>query len=215
MASGTSETSSFANSAQSLRVCRRPSDSRRAMFWPTVQPNCCRPCANAVRRACPSVSSALDGGEHADPRHPRRLLRTRHQRRRRHATETCDKFPTPHAAPTFRRGSAYTVRSRALKGSRELLSALGQKQTFAVQNGMSALPPIADMGADSVENVRFVPISHIGVLIRSTSAAGKFMHSRWRLCLQSLTSHVPFSMCSFHLTECSRRLDLSVHGPFR
>jgi hypothetical protein len=27
------------------------------------------------------------------------------------------------------------------------MSALGQKQTFAVQNGMSALPPKADMGA--------------------------------------------------------------------
>ena len=26
------------------------------------------------------------------------------------------------------------------------MSALGQKQTFAVQNGMSALPPKADMG---------------------------------------------------------------------
>ena len=26
------------------------------------------------------------------------------------------------------------------------MSALGQKQTFAVQNGMSALPPIADIG---------------------------------------------------------------------
>ena len=25
------------------------------------------------------------------------------------------------------------------------MSALGQKQTFAVQNGMSALPPIADI----------------------------------------------------------------------
>src|SRR5258708_39791883 len=28
------------------------------MFCPTVQPNCCKPCANAVRRACPSASSA-------------------------------------------------------------------------------------------------------------------------------------------------------------
>jgi hypothetical protein len=27
-----------------------------------------------------------------------------------------------------------------------LMSALGQKQTFAVQKGMSALPPIADIG---------------------------------------------------------------------
>ena len=40
------------------------------------------------------------------------------------------------------------------------MSALGQKQTFAMQNGMSALPPIADMcGAPA--HVRFVPIADI------------------------------------------------------
>jgi hypothetical protein len=36
------------------------------------------------------------------------------------------------------------------------MSALGQKQTFAVQNGMSALPPKADIHSDG-SNVRFVP----------------------------------------------------------
>ena len=41
------------------------------------------------------------------------------------------------------------------------MSALGQKQTFAVQKRMSALPPIADMyGAK--RDVRFVPIADIG-----------------------------------------------------
>ena len=40
------------------------------------------------------------------------------------------------------------------------MSALGQKKTFAVQNVMSALPPIADMsGAKS--DVRFVPEADI------------------------------------------------------
>ena len=40
------------------------------------------------------------------------------------------------------------------------MSALGQKQTFAVQNVMSALTPKADMcGATS--DVRFVPIADI------------------------------------------------------
>jgi hypothetical protein len=40
------------------------------------------------------------------------------------------------------------------------MSALGQKQTYAVQNGMSALPPKADMcGATS--DVRFGPIADI------------------------------------------------------
>jgi hypothetical protein len=36
------------------------------------------------------------------------------------------------------------------------MSALGQKQTFAVQKAMSALPPKADIGTQS-RNVRFVP----------------------------------------------------------
>ena len=36
------------------------------------------------------------------------------------------------------------------------MSALGQKRTFAVQNGMSALPPIADM-CGALAYVCFVP----------------------------------------------------------
>jgi hypothetical protein len=38
------------------------------------------------------------------------------------------------------------------------MSALGQKQTCAVQLAMSALPPIADI-RDAKGNVRFVPCS--------------------------------------------------------
>ena len=38
------------------------------------------------------------------------------------------------------------------------MSALGQKRTFAVQNGMSALPPKADM-CSATRYVRFVPIA--------------------------------------------------------
>ena len=40
------------------------------------------------------------------------------------------------------------------------MSALGQKRTFAVQKGMSALPPKADM-CGATRNVRFVPIADI------------------------------------------------------
>ena len=36
------------------------------------------------------------------------------------------------------------------------MSALGQKQTFAAQQGMSALPPKADM-CSATRDVRFVP----------------------------------------------------------
>ena len=38
------------------------------------------------------------------------------------------------------------------------MSALGHKQTFAVQKRMSALPPIADM-CSALADVRFVPIA--------------------------------------------------------
>ena len=40
------------------------------------------------------------------------------------------------------------------------MSALGHKRTFAVQNGMSALPPIADI-CSAQAHVRFVPIADI------------------------------------------------------
>ena len=40
------------------------------------------------------------------------------------------------------------------------MSALGQKQTCALQNVMSALPPKADM-CSALANVCFVPISDI------------------------------------------------------
>jgi hypothetical protein len=40
------------------------------------------------------------------------------------------------------------------------MSALGHKRTFAVQNGMSALPPKADM-CGALVHVRFVPIADI------------------------------------------------------
>ena len=41
------------------------------------------------------------------------------------------------------------------------MSALGHKQTFAMQKGMSALPPKADICSAPVY-VRFVPIADIG-----------------------------------------------------
>ena len=40
------------------------------------------------------------------------------------------------------------------------MSALGHKRTCAVQKGMSALPPIADMGS-ATRYVRFVPKADI------------------------------------------------------
>ena len=42
------------------------------------------------------------------------------------------------------------------------MSALGQKQTFAVHNGVSALHPKADM-CSATRHVRFVPIADIAL----------------------------------------------------
>ena len=44
------------------------------------------------------------------------------------------------------------------------MSALGQKRTFAVQNAMSALPPIADM-CGATRDVRYVPIADIASFV--------------------------------------------------
>ena len=52
------------------------------------------------------------------------------------------------------------VRSRQACLIQRGMSALGQKQTFAVQKVMSALPPKADM-CGALAHVRFVPIADI------------------------------------------------------
>jgi hypothetical protein len=51
------------------------------------------------------------------------------------------------------------------------MSALGQKQTYAAQKVMSALPPKADM-CGATRDVRFVPIADILLLIRSARQRG-------------------------------------------
>ena len=64
------------------------------------------------------------------------------------------------------------------------MSALGQKQTFAVQKGVSALPPKADIQASSI-NVRFVPLAdirHISALAKTerpprSGLSEKFHHA--------------------------------------
>ena len=64
------------------------------------------------------------------------------------------------------------------------MSALGQKQTFAVQKGMSALPPKADMCGDVID-VRFVPLAdirHISALAKTerpprSGLSEKFHHA--------------------------------------
>ena len=52
------------------------------------------------------------------------------------------------------------------------MSALGQKQTFAVQNVMSALPPKADM-CSAHADVRFVPIADMAQTTTAINKGGR------------------------------------------
>src|SRR5262249_28753738 len=61
--------------------------------------------------------------------------------------------------------------------SRSDMSALGQKQTYAVQKGMSALPPKADM-CGATRNVRFGPKADIGIF--EDRGRDCLLHSRSR-----------------------------------
>ena len=53
------------------------------------------------------------------------------------------------------------------------MSALGQKQTCAVQNGMSALPPKADM-CGVLAHVCFVPIAELMSVINRAALSNRF-----------------------------------------
>ena len=63
------------------------------------------------------------------------------------------------------------------------MSALGQKQTFAVQKGMSALPPIADM-CGATRDIRFVPIADSEEMSGCAATAGERVASRSAWVLQ-------------------------------
>ena len=52
------------------------------------------------------------------------------------------------------------------------MSALGQKQTCAVQKGMSALPPKADM-CDATRDVRFAPKADLACLFDHFIGSGE------------------------------------------
>ena len=49
------------------------------------------------------------------------------------------------------------------------MSALGHKQTFALRNAMSALPPKADI-CSALAHVRFVPIADMLAICRLTGS---------------------------------------------
>src|SRR5262245_53242657 len=67
------------------------------------------------------------------------------------------------------------------------MSALGQKQTYAVQNGMSALPPKADM-CGALAHVRFGPNSGLSRMLfdQIVSASEERLRNGESECLGSL-----------------------------
>ena len=69
--------------------------------------------------------------------------------------------------------------------------ALGHKRTSAVQEGMSALPPKADM-CGATGHVRFVPIAHIQESLspkKPGTLAGIFLSSHFRNGRPKMSSH--------------------------
>ena len=94
-----------------------------------------------------------EANQHADAPHALRLLRPRSERPRCYRpTEQCDEIAPFHCLPEAQDRASYRFKPQCGKG--RLMSALGHKRTFAVQKGMSALPPKADM-CSATRDVRF------------------------------------------------------------
>src|SRR5262249_36100077 len=66
------------------------------------------------------------------------------ERPRGRATEKCDELAPSHCLPEALDRPSYRFKRSSLRDAS--MSALGQKQTFAVQNGMSAFPLRAKSG---------------------------------------------------------------------
>ena len=86
------------------------------------------------------------------------------------------------------------------------MSALGHKQTYAVQNGMSALPPIADI-CSAQAHVRFVPKADIVPLIEKPNCRPRARFpSRFEIAAQDCMSNDAI------LPSSSRKTKSSVIG---
>src|SRR5262249_51971634 len=100
------------------------------------------------------------GGEHAHAPHALALLRANGKRPPgRRAAKKRDEFAPSHCLTQARDKASYRLKLAHFKGPQPM-SALGQKQIFAVRPGMSVVPPNAEMcGANG--NVRSGPIGDI------------------------------------------------------
>ena len=97
------------------------------------------------------------------------------------------------------------------------MSALGQKQTCAVQKGMSALPPIADM-CSATDDVRFVPIADIDELIRTNrktawrrSLHGTIAYSSGRVFHQTSKARAPINNATTSPVGTKLSLRVNMH----
>jgi hypothetical protein len=92
-----------------------------------------------------------DGGEYANASHPLGLLRTRYDRPcKRGTTEHDEKIASCHGLPEAHGNASYNSQWYPGKAGRKPMSALGQKQTCALQKAVSALHPKADIRAAQI-----------------------------------------------------------------
>ena len=139
---------SASNSAAYLRtLLASPAPQRYSIrtLRPSVQPNSCSPCSNAVLRCCDSGSAVARLMINAP--HPLRLLCAHRERPRCcRASKHFDELAPSHLPSPQRLGTEDRTASNEQTGRgrrrRKPMSALGQKQTCAVHQPLSALPPI-------------------------------------------------------------------------
>ena len=87
------------------------------------------------------------------------------------AEESTEKLAPPHCCPRDSKTRIVSIRASNMEGA---MSALGQKQTHAVQQRMSALPPIATAKADITKKVMStLPLKADMCSARAKSAMGQ------------------------------------------
>src|SRR5262245_2082307 len=151
---------------------------------PSDQPNCCMPCRNAAKRACPfrSFSETFISTPICRARSPCCARVKTGQVAAAEPTTTLMNSRRLIVAPeawTGDRSNSYVRSGRGAAGD-WVMSALGQKQTCAAQRGMSALPPNADM-CSARAYVGFGPKADgYDRLLRNAIAAMRNMRGRGR-----------------------------------
>src|SRR5262249_14256613 len=144
-----------------------------------VQPNCCRPDTNAAMRACASTSSAVMAISTPMRRTFSDCCATAASGQV--AVEPAITFMKSRrliASPEAQDKASCGINVAHWKGSRrgQPMSALGQKQTYAAHQPLSALPLKADM-CGATRDGRFGPIADIAASFNHV--VGNRDHARW------------------------------------